>query len=173
MKRYYAQGGFNRGGGFGALMAPPPAPANYYTYGAIPQEIWPVVNTPPVTQAQEQAEADLLGEEVGEETFAYGGVAQGGALDVLSGGGMPGKAEGPVAGPGTGRSDDIDARLSDGEYVIDAETVALLGDGSTAAGAEALDRMREQIRAHKGKALAKGDFSPAARSPLAYLLGED
>ena len=35
-----------------------------------------------------------------------------------------------VEGEGTGRSDEIPAYLSDGEYVIDAETVSMLGDGS-------------------------------------------
>lgn len=72
-------------------------------------------------------------------------------------------------GAGTGRSDEIDAKLSDGEFVIDAETVAMLGDGSTQAGAKKLDEMRAAIRSHKGKALAKGKFSPNAKSPLAYL----
>ena len=76
-----------------------------------------------------------------------------------------------VHGPGTGRSDSIDARLSDGEYVIDAETVALLGDGSTQAGAAMLDQMRKGIRQQKGKALARGDISPDARSPLTYMKG--
>lgn len=74
-------------------------------------------------------------------------------------------------GTGHGRSDTINARLSDGEYVIDAETVALLGNGSTKAGASALDQMREQLRKQKGKVLAKGKFSPDAKSPLAYLKG--
>lgn len=74
-------------------------------------------------------------------------------------------------GAGDGRSDSIDARLSDGEYVIDAETVALLGNGSTKAGAVVLDQMRQQIRQQKGKALAKGKFSPDAKSPLAYMKG--
>lgn len=163
MKRYYARGGLQ------ALQPAPIPQASYYTWGAMPQELWPVVNTPPLTQAQEDAEADLLGED--EQAFAHGGVANAGPLSMLEQGGSP-DVEGPVAGPGTGRSDDIDARLSDGEYVIDAETVALLGDGSTAAGAEALDRMREAIRMHKGKALSKGKFSPTARSPLDYLLGD-
>jgi hypothetical protein len=76
-----------------------------------------------------------------------------------------------VQGPGTGRSDSIEARLSDGEYVIDAETVALLGNGSTKAGAAMLDQMRQGIRQQKGKALAKGKFSPDAKSPLAYMKG--
>ena len=72
-------------------------------------------------------------------------------------------------GAGTGRSDEIDAKLSDGEFVMDAETVAMLGDGSSKAGAQKLEQMRRQIRSHKGKALAKGKFSPNAKSPLAYL----
>ena len=76
-----------------------------------------------------------------------------------------------VRGGGTGRSDEINAKLSDGEYVIDAETVAMLGDGSSKAGAQRLDQMRESIRQHKGKALSKGKFSPNAKSPLTYLKG--
>ncbi|NDB70667.1 MAG: hypothetical protein EB015_22200, partial [Methylocystaceae bacterium] len=74
-------------------------------------------------------------------------------------------------GSGSGRDDTINARLSDGEYVMDAETVALLGDGSTDAGAKRLDKMREEIRKQKGKNLAKGKISPDAKSPLAYLKG--
>lgn len=72
-------------------------------------------------------------------------------------------------GAGSGRADTIDARLSDGEYVMDAETVALLGDGSTKEGARRLDSMREQLRQHKGKSMARGQFSANAKSPLAYL----
>jgi len=76
-----------------------------------------------------------------------------------------------VRGPGTGRSDDIPARLSDGEYVVDAETVSLLGDGSTKAGASKLDQFRVNIRKHKGRKLAKGAFSVDAKKPEAYLRG--
>ncbi len=76
-----------------------------------------------------------------------------------------------VAGPGTGRSDEIDAKLSDGEYVMDAETVALLGDGSSKAGAKRLDQFRANIRKQKGKSLAKGKFSPDAKQPERYLMG--
>ena len=89
-------------------------------------------------------------------------MAQGGALSAVAR---------FARGAGTGRSDEIDAKLSDGEYVIDAETVAMLGDGSSKAGAQRLDKMREEIRSHKGKALAKGKFSPDAKSPLSYLKG--
>ena len=34
-----------------------------------------------------------------------------------------------------------------------------------------LDKMRREIRAQKGKALARGKISPDAKSPLAYLRG--
>ena len=74
-------------------------------------------------------------------------------------------------GAGSGRDDTIDAKLSDGEYVMDAETVAMVGDGSTDEGARRLDKMRVELRRHKGKALAKGKFSPNAKSPLSYLKG--
>jgi hypothetical protein len=48
-------------------------------------------------------------------------------------------------GKGTGQSDDIPAMLHDGDYVADADLVAALGDGSSKAGAEALEKFRRQI----------------------------
>lgn len=87
-------------------------------------------------------------------------LARGGALNQVAN---------LARGAGSGRADTIDARLSDGEYVMDAETVALLGDGSTNEGARKLDDMRRQVRMHKGKSLARGQFSRNAKSPLSYL----
>ena len=76
-----------------------------------------------------------------------------------------------VKGGGTGTSDSIPAKLSDGEYVIDAQTVSMLGNGSSDAGAQKLDQMREAIRKQKGGALAKGKFAPDAKAPLSYIRG--
>ena len=76
-----------------------------------------------------------------------------------------------VKGGGTGVSDSIPARLSDGEYVIDAQTVSMLGDGSSDAGAKKLDQMREEIRKQKGGMLAQGKFPPKAHAPLSYIRG--
>ena len=98
------------------------------------------------------------------------GMAEGGALPAKHGGASR-RTEFAVNGPGTGRSDEIPAVLSDGEYVIDAETVALLGDGSSKAGAKKLDDLRVKVRKHKGKKLAKGRFSANAKKPEAYLSG--
>ena len=74
-----------------------------------------------------------------------------------------------VKGEGTGRSDDIPALLSDGEYVMDAESVALLGDGSGDAGARQLDEMRQNLRKHKATNLQKGGFSHKAKQPHQYM----
>ena len=70
--------------------------------------------------------------------------------------GAPGGMQvgGLLQGPGSGQDDKIEAAtptgrkvlLSDGEYVIDAPTVAALGDGSTSAGARRLDNLRKVIR---------------------------
>ena len=107
---------------------------------------------------------------LGEETFnrITTGMARGGPMGYARGSSRESFA---VEGPGTGRSDDIPAVLSDGEYVIDAETVALLGDGSSRAGAKKLDELRVKVRKHKGKNLAKGKFSVNAKHPEAYMRG--
>jgi hypothetical protein len=99
--------------------------------------------------------------------YQYGtpptGMQAGGALNMVRSYGVGGGAD--------GRSDDVDAVLSDGEYVFDAETVALLGNGSSEAGANRLEQMREQIRRQKGRNLAQGKISDDAKSPLSYLKG--
>lgn len=98
-------------------------------------------------------------------------MAHGGRHMMANGGGALSAVARFAKGAGSGRDDTINARLSDGEYVMDAETVAMLGDGSSEDGARKLDMMREQLRKHKGKTLAKGKFSPNAKSPLSYIKG--
>lgn len=73
-----------------------------------------------------------------------------------------------TGGATKGQSDKIPALLSDGEYVIDADVVAALGDGNTAAGAAELDKMREAVRAHK-RAAPTSSIPPKAKSPLSYM----
>jgi hypothetical protein len=57
-------------------------------------------------------------------------------------------AGGPVHGEAPGRADDVPAMLSAGEHVIDAETVALLGEGNSEAGHALLEELKERVRAH-------------------------
>lgn len=75
-----------------------------------------------------------------------------------------------VSGGTAGQDDKIPAMLSDGEYVMDADTVAALGDGNNAAGAKKLDKMRVGIRAHKRSA-PPTKIPPKAKAPEAYLKG--
>lgn len=98
---------------------------------------------------------------------AYTGYAEGGS----TGTGHGSRSSFAVGGPGDGRDDKIPAMLSDGEYVMDAETVAMLGNGSSKAGADALDKFRVAVRKHKGRDLAKGKFSANAKKPDQYLKG--
>jgi hypothetical protein len=63
-----------------------------------------------------------------------------------------------ACGGGTGQSDDIPAMLHDGDYVMDADVVAALGDGSSKAGREVLEGFRSQVRHNE---TAKGKPVPA------------
>jgi hypothetical protein len=77
--------------------------------------------------------------------FAAGGLT--GLPEYAAGGKL-------LRGPGDGMSDDIkanidgeqEARLADGEFVIPADVVSHLGNGSTEAGAKALYAMMDRIR---------------------------
>lgn len=90
----------------------------------------------------------------GEQTFASGG-----ALGQL------------VRGSGSGQQDNVKANLSPGEYVVDADVVSALGDGSNEDGAKRLDEMRAAIRAHKRSAPDNKIPAPA-KHPVAYLNGK-
>lgn len=84
---------------------------------------------------------------------------------------LPATHGGPayIQGEGDGTSDDIDAKLSNGEYVMDAGTVAMLGNGSNEAGARKLDELRENLRRHAGKQLVQGKQFMKAKKPQAYM----
>ena len=112
------------------------------------------------TDAAESGNADGTG---------GGHMAQGGMIDFygqggiasLAYGGTPGYAnqafEGMVPGVGSGMSDDVPfsiegqqpALLSRDEYVLPADVVSQLGDGSSGAGADMLDDFIDQVRNDK------------------------
>lgn len=87
--------------------------------------------------------------------------AQGGIMSLAHGGQIPslgsyasGGNPRLLRGPGDGMSDNIPAtiagkqpaRLADGEFVIPADVVSHLGNGSTEAGAKVLHQMMERVR---------------------------
>jgi len=96
------------------------------------------------------------------------GAAHGGAINGALGQAM-GAHQGHVQGPGDGQSDDIDAKLSDGEYVIPADVVSALGNGSNSAGARSLDGLRTNVRKHVGARMADGKQTPKAKLAHQYL----
>lgn len=97
--------------------------------------------------------------------MAAGGGAQQGALSAV------GQSR-HIQGPGDGTSDSIPARLANGEYVIDAQAVSMLGNGDNSAGAKRLDEFRKNLRQHKGGALSKGQMAPDAKPIHKYMGGQ-
>jgi len=108
------------------------------------------------------------------QMFAYGGMAHGGisSLGSYSDGGRM------LKGPGDGMSDDIPAsiagsqpaRLANEEFVIPADVVSHLGNGSSEAGAKVLYAMMERVRRARtgnpkqGKQIHAAKFMPKVRS---------
>lgn len=95
----------------------------------------------------------------GNTTHSYGFADGGGAIaaglndnDDYAHGGEFSTANGQhyVQGAGDGQSDSIPARLADGEYVLTAQEVALLGQGSNRAGAKRLDKFRDDLKRKAG-----------------------
>jgi len=74
-----------------------------------------------------------------------------------------------VTGQGDGTSDSIPAMLANGEFVIPADVVSSLGNGSNDSGAKVLDEFLKTIRDHKRKADAK-HLPPDSKGALGYLL---
>jgi hypothetical protein len=106
------------------------------------------------------------------------GMRSGGLVPPFAGGGPLTMAAGKlrkdyrqgdaVEGPGDGQSDDIPAMLADGEFVIPADVVAALGNGSNKAGADKLYDMMHSIRRQARKGDPK-DLPKPAKSPLQYI----
>lgn len=102
----------------------------------------------------------------GMERMAGGGIA---SLGGYSDGGRL------LKGPGDGMSDNIPAtigskqpaRLADGEFVVPADVVSGLGNGSTDAGAKQLYKMLDKVRSARtgtkkqGKAIKPEKYTPA------------
>jgi hypothetical protein len=150
-------------------------PASYYSYGRVgsPTSGQHLFMTPEPFPFEQQQQGMPPPGGLGQ---AAGGYQRGGEFDYWSQNEDVSNATPTVSargsyvrGGGSGRSDDIEARLSDGEYVIDAESVALLGDGSGDHGAKRLDEMRRNLRKHKGQNLKEGKFSHKAKKPANYM----
>jgi hypothetical protein len=110
--------------------------------------------------------------------YAEGGIAslaQGGSTGGISDLGSYSDGGRLLKGPGDGMSDDIpakighkqEARLADGEFVVPADVVSHLGNGSTDAGAKHLYKMMDKVRkartgnSQQGKQIKAEKYIPA------------
>jgi hypothetical protein len=138
-----------------------------------------VDNVPAALRAQQAAAAAQAGQAAQqpqgmapEQDFAKGGGIMGAStLGGYAAGGNPRL----LKGPGDGMSDNIPAvignkqpaRLADGEFVIPADVVSHLGNGSTEAGAKHLHDMMDKVRKARtgnkkqGKQIDPNRFLPA------------
>lgn len=98
-------------------------------------------------------------EDVNPETQYY--AAKGGLMRHMANGGY-------LDGHTGGQDDDIDAKLSDGEYVLSADVVSGLGDGNNRHGAKKLDKFMSNVRSHKYAKGGKG-LPPKAKSLESYM----
>jgi hypothetical protein len=101
-------------------------------------------------------------------TFAQGGEFEE-EPQFYSVGGLESMNNHYVQGDGDGTSDSVNAKLADGEFVIPADVVSKLGNGSSDAGAKVLDNFLITIRDHAQKHDPK-DLPPKSKGALAYLL---
>ena len=102
--------------------------------------------------------------------FAEGGaIPEGHDPSFFSEGGLNSLENTYVRGEGDGTSDSVAAMLADGEFVIPADVVAKLGNGSNKAGAGVLDQFLVSIREHAQNHDPK-KLPPESKGPLAYLL---
>jgi hypothetical protein len=102
------------------------------------------------------------------ESKAEGGYIDGHNPQFFSEGGLGTLENRYVQGEGDGTSDDVPAMLANGEFVIPADVVSKLGNGSNEAGAGVLDQFLVQIRKH---AHSNGEkLPPDSKGPLGYLL---
>ena len=104
--------------------------------------------------------------------FRSAGFGSGGGIASLGGYSDGGRL---LRGPGDGMSDNIPAnisgkqpaRLADGEFVVPADVVSGLGNGSTEAGAKQLYKMLDKVRAARtgtkkqGKQIKAQKYMPA------------
>ena len=105
-----------------------------------------------------------------QRQYAEGGaIPEGHNPEFFSEGGLNSLENTYVKGEGDGTSDSVPAMLANGEFVIPADVVSKLGNGSNDAGAGVLSNMLVSIREHAQNHDPK-KLPPKSKSPLAYLL---
>lgn len=102
------------------------------------------------------------------KTYADGGEVIDHKPEFFSEGGLNSLKHSYVKGDGDGTSDSVPAMLANGEFVIPADVVSSLGNGSNDSGSKVLSEFLSTIRAHKQKHDSK-HLPPDSKGPLSYL----
>jgi hypothetical protein len=125
--------------------------------------------TPGLSKAQiSYILSGLPGSNISVQGHAEGGEIEGHNPSFFSEGGLESIGNRYVEGEGDGTSDSVAAMLANGEFVIPADVVSKLGNGSNEAGAGVLDQFLAEIRKHANSNGEK--LPPESKGPLGYLL---
>jgi hypothetical protein len=100
---------------------------------------------------------------------AGGAIPPGHNPQFFSAGGLNSLQHSYVQGDGDGTSDSVPAMLANGEFVVPADVVSALGNGSNDSGAAVLHEFLKTIREHKQNHDAK-HLPPDSKGALGYLL---
>ena len=103
------------------------------------------------------------------QEYAQGGDVEGHNPQFFSEGGLNSLDNTYVTGDGDGTSDSVPAMLANGEFVIPADVVSKLGNGSNDSGADVLSQFLATIREHAQNHDPK-ELPPESKGALAYLL---
>jgi hypothetical protein len=159
--------GYKLSPNYQAYTAPTPNPYYRPTYAAIGG----IMNSNAPHSFDDESGSDNVGMAAGGMNMASGGIA---GLGGYSDGGRM------LKGPGDGMSDSIPgviggkqpARLADGEFVVPADVVSHLGNGSTDAGAKKLYSMMDKVRqARTGKKKQAPQVDMAKYMPMGKASG--
>ena len=118
----------------------------------------------PISLINKPAGFENLVPAVKPELYAEGGEAEH-TPKFYSEGGMKNTY---VQGDGDGTSDSVPAMLANGEFVIPADVVSSLGNGSNDSGSKVLDNFLQTIRQHKQQH-APNKLPPDSKGVLSYL----
>jgi hypothetical protein len=124
--------------------------------------------TNPAAYAPTSSQSFVPTQSVPTQSFNTGGGVEGHNPTFFSPGGLASMENTYVKGEGDGTSDSVAAMLANGEFVIPADVVSKLGNGSNDAGAGVLDEFLSTIREHAQRHDPK-KLPPDSKGPLEYL----
>jgi hypothetical protein len=127
----------------------------------VPQGKVPQARQTAITQAQQYAQQNANNPAMQRRPMPMPNAARGGIVSMANGRFLNGTTDGMTDQVAAQIGNDQPAALSDGEFIVPADVVSHLGNGSSNAGAEQLFNMMEGIRkARTGKSQQAPQINP-------------